>query len=83
MPHQRADLLVGQELEDYVDTEGPVGEWVKTKRAFEHFQAMPLDVREFIFLPENEPYLRLAQQLREISVEKLRTLAEALLDLTL
>jgi transcriptional regulator with XRE-family HTH domain len=75
--------ILGQTIEDYVDTEGPVGEWATTKRAFEQFQALPLDLREFIFAPQNEAYLRLAQQLREISVEKLRTLAEALLDLTL
>jgi transcriptional regulator with XRE-family HTH domain len=75
--------ILGQSVDDYIDTEGPVGEWVITKQAFQQFMHFPPEFREFLSKPGNQAYLQLAKQMSEISVEKLRLLAETLLDLTL
>ncbi|NIS83157.1 MAG: helix-turn-helix domain-containing protein [Anaerolineales bacterium] len=86
IPLTELELIVdalGQSIEDYIDTDGPVGEWVITKKAFEQFMQFPPEMREFLSKPGNQAYLQLAKQLSEIPVEKLRLLAETLLDLTL
>jgi transcriptional regulator with XRE-family HTH domain len=71
-----------QSMDDYVDREGPVGEWSINKRAFERLLQLSPDLREFISNPDNQPYLQLAQKISDLSVDKLRELAEGLLDLT-
>lgn len=73
---------LGLSLEDLLETKGPVGEWESTRRAFERFQTLPPELREFFTQPVNENYLRLAQRLSQLSAEKLRGVAEALLDIT-
>jgi len=42
-----------------------------------------LDLQEFILKPVNQPYLELAQKLSQMSVDKMRDVAEGLLDITL
>ena len=73
---------LGLSMEDLLETQGPVGEWDNTRRAFERFQKLPPELREFFTQPTNESYLRLAQRLSQLSAEKLRSVAEALLDIT-
>ncbi|PWH19022.1 MAG: hypothetical protein DDG59_04420 [Anaerolineae bacterium] len=50
---------------------------------WEAFQALPEELRSFVCKPINRPYLELAQRLSEMSVEKLRAVAEGLLEITL
>ena len=73
---------LGLSTEDLLETQGPVGEWDSTRRAFERFQKLSPDLREFFTQPANESYLRLAHRLSQLSTEKLRGVAEALLDIT-
>ena len=73
---------LGLSIEDLLETRGPVGEWDGARRAFERFQKLPPELREFFTQPANESYLRLAQRLSQLSAEKLRGVAEALLDIT-
>jgi hypothetical protein len=44
---------------------------------------MPSELQSFVVKPINQPYLELAQRLSEMSVEKLRAVAEGLLEITL
>jgi hypothetical protein len=44
---------------------------------------MPVDLQTFVSKPINRPYLELAQRLSEMSVDKLRSVAEGLLEITL
>lgn len=44
---------------------------------------LPTELREFITKPSNRPYLELAYRLSQMSVEKLRAVAEVLLEITL
>jgi hypothetical protein len=43
---------------------------------------MPMELREFVSLPVNRPYLELAMKLSGMSRDKLRSVAENLLDIT-
>ena len=80
---ERLLVILGQSLEEYFDREGPVGEWASNKQAYVNLLQLPSDLREFLSTPENQSYLRVAKHISELSVEKLRALAESLLDLTL
>jgi len=73
---------LGRSLEDFVDSEGPIGDWESGQRAFEFFLKLPVDLRSFLSQPGNLSYLRLAQRLSEMSIDRIRNLAEALLDIT-
>jgi transcriptional regulator with XRE-family HTH domain len=83
LPHLEALAgALGRSVDEYVDRQGPFGEWDASLRALEALQALPPDVREFLLKPDNLPYLRLARQLSEMSVEKLRAAAQGMLDIT-
>lgn len=69
-------------LDDLFESQGPVGEWDSTRRAFERFQELSPELREFIARPANETYLRLAHQLSQLPTDKLRGIAESLLNIT-
>jgi transcriptional regulator with XRE-family HTH domain len=71
-----------QSLDDYLDAEGPVGEWLADEAAFEQFKQLPKELRDFLSKPGNEPYIELAKRMSETPVDKLRSLADALIDLT-
>ncbi len=70
-------------LRDYQDHHSPVGSWFTQQRAVHDFLELPLDLQAFVCKPINRPYLELAQRLSEMSVEKLRSVAEGLLEITL
>jgi len=73
---------LGVTVEHFLERQGPVGEWDAEHRDFEQFRKLPLELREFVSQPMNESYLRLARQLALLSAEKLRGIAESLLDIT-
>lgn len=68
--------------EDLLDQRGPIGKWRTDKTAIRHFLELPPEVREFVGKPVNLPYLELAMRLSDLSVEKLRGVAEGLLEIT-
>jgi transcriptional regulator with XRE-family HTH domain len=76
---QKLDLSV----EELRDQTGPVGQWVDQQRAIEQFLDLPSELQSFVAKPINMPYLELAQRLSEMSVDRLRSVAEVLLDITL
>jgi len=60
-----------------------VGVWFSQQSALKGFQGLSPEMQAFVSKPVNRPYLELAQRLSEMSVEKLRTVAEVLLEITL
>lgn len=70
-------------MRDFQDKHGPVGEWLIEQQQVNAFLELPDDLRKFISKPVNLPYLELAERLSEMSVEKLRAVAEGLLEITL
>jgi len=70
-------------VQHFMDTSGPIGEWLVQQRQIAGFLELPAELRDFASRPVNRPYLELAQRLSEMSVEKLRAVAEGLLEITL
>jgi len=75
--------VMGSRMETFFDQNGPVGEWMNSQRAMQKFLELPEEMRDFVCQPVNRPYLELAMKLSELSREKLRSVAEGLLDITL
>lgn len=70
-------------IETFFDRSGPIGQWLMNEEAIQNFLELPEDVRQFISLPVNRPYLELAMKLSTMSRDKLRSVAEDILDITL
>jgi transcriptional regulator with XRE-family HTH domain len=84
LPHLEALAInLNRTLKDFQDVRGPIGVWSRQQRALQHVIELPEDLLGFVSKPVNRPYLELAQRLSEMSVEKLRSVAEGLLEITL
>ncbi len=70
-------------VEVFFDQGGPVGSWLTSQKAIEKFLDLPKELQDFVCQPVNRPYLELAIKLSEMSKERLRSVAEGLLDITL
>jgi transcriptional regulator with XRE-family HTH domain len=86
IPLPELELLVstlGGRIESFFDRSGPIGQWMMNEEAIQNFLELPEELRQFVALPVNRPYLELAKKLSGMSKEKLRSVAEDLLDITL
>jgi len=72
-----------QPVTDYQDTHGPVGQWIRQQGFVREIIELPTDLQTFVCLPVNRPYIEIAQRISEMPAEKLRALAEGLLEITL
>ena len=68
---------------EFQDRHGPVGVWFAEQKAAQEFHELPAELQGFVCKPINRPYLELAIRLSEMSVDKLRGVAEGLLEITL
>ena len=85
IPLPELEVLVralGGRIESFFDRHGPVGQWMISEEAIQQFLEMPMELREFVAMPVNRPYLQLAMKLSNMSRDKLRSVAEDLLDIT-
>ena len=69
-------------LERFYDQHSPIGKWRAQQSSYQHFLDLPPEIQAFVTLPVNRPYLELAMRLSELSAEKLRAVAEVLLEIT-
>jgi transcriptional regulator with XRE-family HTH domain len=86
IPFPELEALAGvlnSSIEDFQDTRSPVARRAQAQRILRQLEELDPDLQEFISKPVNLPYLKLAQRLSEMSVEKLRMVAEGLLEITL
>lgn len=74
---------LGRPLEDFLDDQSPVGGWMLEQRAIQEFLKLPPDIQAFVCMPINRPYLDIAVRMSEMSADRLRSVAETLLDITL
>jgi transcriptional regulator with XRE-family HTH domain len=79
---QAAAARLGLPMEHFAEDQGPVGDWDRTRRALERVRQLPPELREFVSQPMNESFLRLAWRLSELPVDKLRSIAASLLEIT-
>jgi len=70
-------------IRDFQDRTGPVGSWFHQQRAMKDFSELSPELQLFVSKPVNRPYLEIAQRLSEMPVDRLRTVAEVLLEITL
>jgi transcriptional regulator with XRE-family HTH domain len=73
---------LGGRIESFFDRNGPIGQWMLNEEAMHDFLEMPMDLRQFVAQPVNRPYLELAMKLSNMSRDKLRSVAETILDIT-
>jgi transcriptional regulator with XRE-family HTH domain len=71
------------EIEPFFDQNGPVGQWLTRQKATQRFLDLPADLRDFVSQPVNRPYLELARDLSKLPADRLRSVAEGLLEITL
>jgi transcriptional regulator with XRE-family HTH domain len=85
IPISELDLLanaVDMPIEQFYDKHGPVGKWRNQQGTYLKFLDLPPDIQQFVSRPVNRPYLELAMRLSDLSAEKLRAVAEVLLEIT-
>jgi len=85
IPLPELEILVktlGGRVETFFDKTGPVGQWMLSEEAIQQFLELPAELREFVALPVNRPYIELAMKLSSLSRDKLRSVAEDILDIT-
>jgi transcriptional regulator with XRE-family HTH domain len=73
---------LGGRVESFFDRNGPIGQWMLNEEAIRDFRELPLELRQFVAQPVNRPYLELAMKLSDMSKDKLRSVAENILDIT-
>ena len=79
------EVLLGaldSRVDELFDQNGPVGQWMSDQKAIHDFLKLPADLRQFVSQPDNIPYLELARKLSTMSKDRLRSVAEGLLDIT-
>ena len=74
--------LLGGQVEAMFDQTGPIGQWMVQQKAVQDFLQLPSELQDFVTKPVNLPYLELALKLSGMSTDKLRSVAENLLDIT-
>jgi transcriptional regulator with XRE-family HTH domain len=70
-------------IEVFFDESGPIGKWMEAQKSMKQFLELPPELQSFVGQPVNRPYLDLAVKLSSMSSDKLRSVAEGLLDITL
>ncbi|MCU0485969.1 MAG: helix-turn-helix domain-containing protein [Anaerolineales bacterium] len=86
IPMVALDVLaaaLGYSLRHFQDQRGPIGAWMAEQRSLQDFNKLPPELQAFVSKPVNRPYLEMAQRLSEMPVDKLRAIAEGLLEITL
>ena len=85
IPLPELEVLVstlGGRIESFFDRSGPIGRWMLSEETVQEFLELPLELRQFVAAPVNRPYLELAMKLSSMSRDKLRSVAEDILDIT-
>lgn len=75
--------VLGGQIESLFSQNGPIGQWMGDQVSISEFMNLSPELRAFVCMPVNRPYLELARNLSQLSTDKLRAIAEGLLDITL
>jgi transcriptional regulator with XRE-family HTH domain len=69
-------------MEEFADDSGVIGAWRVQQRAIKQFVELPPDMQDFISRPVNRSFLNMAVRFSEMPADKLRMIAESLLEIT-
>jgi transcriptional regulator with XRE-family HTH domain len=75
-------LALDLPVEDLIVERGKVGDWRLQQDVLQKFSELPVELQQFVCKPINRPYLELALRLSDLPVDRLRTVAEGLLEIT-
>ncbi|MDA1329669.1 MAG: transcriptional regulator [Chloroflexi bacterium] len=73
---------LGYRVEQFGAKSGKLGDWLAQRDAVSGFLQLPKKLQDFASDPENEIYLEMAQKLSAMSPERLKALAEGLLEIS-
>ena len=73
---------VDKPIHSFFDHTSFLGQWADQQQSVKQFLDLDPDLKTFVCKPINQPYLHLAVRLSEMSVDKLRAVAEGLLEIT-
>ena len=73
---------LGVRLEDLIDEHGPIGSWLHVQEEYDRFGDLSPEVRDFVLKPINRSYIELAMRLSEMETDRLRGIAESILEIT-
>lgn len=74
---------VRQSVSYFLEETGRVGNWLALQEEYERFSRLPEEVRAFVVLSTNQPFIEIAMRLSQMPLKELRTVAEKILDITL
>ena len=75
---------LGYSLDDFVDDKhGPLARHEQAQKMHRHFAELPPEIQAFVAEPVNRTYLETAMRLSAMDVNRLRRIAEGILDITL
>lgn len=74
--------VVETPLSSFYDHHGPIGRRREQQGKTQSFLELPPELQAFVTKPVNRPYLDIALRLSDMPVDKLRSLAESLLEIT-
>ncbi len=84
IPLPYLEVLAGKleiELEDLFDQLSPVASWNAQQDAYTKFAGLPAEIQDFVGQAANQSYLALAMRLSQLPAEKLRSIAQSLLEI--
>ena len=74
---------VNKNLSYFLEGAGRIGAWLQLQEEYRRFSEMPPEMRAFVALHVNQPYIEIAMRLANMPLGELRTVAEKILDITL
>jgi transcriptional regulator with XRE-family HTH domain len=73
---------LGYDVEQFGARSGKLGDWMSRREAVKGFLELPKALQDFVAEPGNQAYLDMAQRLSAMSPERIRALAEGLLEIS-
>lgn len=73
---------LGISISELFEKRGAIAEWRESRQGVVPATNLPPDLQDFVGKPINRPFLELAKKFSEMPVEKLRAVAESILEIT-
>ncbi len=73
----------GVSIGHFLENGNRVGQFLLLQEDVKHFSELPESLRQFVAQPVNQPYLELAHKLAQMGTDDLRSIAAAILEITL
>ncbi len=83
--HELNVLAIGvkKNMNYFLETSGTIGELLATREMWKHFAELPEEMREFAANPLNKGFIEIAIMLSKMPTDKLRTVGESMLEITM